>query len=102
MMVRLTKIATRQLRGILAYVSADNPLAADKIVARMEEIQDFLSANPYAGRILSHGRLRRFPVRPFPYLIYYEVSGETVRILRIRHAAQFRKAFHESASAFRR
>jgi toxin ParE1/3/4 len=102
MKVHLTKVATRQLRAILAHVAAENPVAAEEIVARMEEIQEFLGANPYAGYALPRNRLRRFPVRPFSYLIYYEVSEETFRIIRVRHAALFRKAVQEAASVFRR
>jgi plasmid stabilization system protein ParE len=65
-------------------------------------VAHFLGENPGAGYKLPHGRLRRFTVRPFPYLIYYEVFGETVRIVRVRHAAQFRKAFHDAAREFQR
>jgi plasmid stabilization system protein ParE len=41
-------------------------------------------------------------LRPFPYLIYFEVSGQTVRIVRVRHSAQYRRAFHEPALPFQR
>ena len=80
---------------------AENPAAAERIAARIDEIRDFLGRNPHAGYRLPHSRLRRFPVRPFPYLIYFEVSGQTVRIIRIRHAAQYRRAFHEEVIPFR-
>jgi plasmid stabilization system protein ParE len=100
MRVRLTKVATRQLDALLAYVARENPAAGQRIAARIDEIRDFLGRNPHAGYKLSRGRLRRFPVRPFPYLIYFEASGQTVRIIRIRHAAQYRRAFHEAAFSF--
>jgi toxin ParE1/3/4 len=102
MRVLLTKVAVRQLEAILAYVAAQNPSAAQRIAARVEEIKEFLNANPHAGYKLPRGRLRRFPVRPFPYLIYFEVSGQTVRIVRIRHAARYRRAFHEATRPFAR
>lgn len=101
MQVRLTTVATRQLEAILAYVAAENPAAARRIADRIDEIREFLSRNPHAGYRLPRGRLRRFAVRPFPYLIYYEISGQTVRIIRIRHAARYRRAFHEPAVLFR-
>jgi len=102
MRVVLTKVATRQLEAILAYVAAENPMAAQRIVARVEQVRDFLSRNPHAGYKLPHGRLRRFPLRPFPYLLYFEVCGETVHIIRVRHSARYRRAFHEAELPFER
>ena len=61
-----------------------------------------LADHPRIGRKISGGRLRRLPVTPYPYIIYYEVSGQTVRIARVRHAARYRRAFREAQAAFRR
>jgi plasmid stabilization system protein ParE len=101
MQVILTKPAVRQLAAILAHIAAENPTAAKRFADRIGEIKHFLSANPNSGFMLPHGRLRRFPVHPYPYLIYFETSAHAVRIVRIRHAARYRRAFHEPARAFR-
>jgi len=67
---------------------------------RVEEVSQFLADNPGAGFKLPHRRLRRFPVRPYPYLIYFERAKHAIRIVRIRHAARYRPAFHEQPHAF--
>jgi plasmid stabilization system protein ParE len=91
-----------QLREIHDYVAKDNLAAADAIVSRIEHLTGLLADNPYMGRRLTRGRRRRLTVAPYPYLIYYEIVGDTVRILSIRHAARFRRAFQEPRRAFAR
>ncbi len=100
MRVVFTFQARVQLREIHAYIVRDRPLAADEVIARIEHVAGALGVNPHIGRKISGSRLRRFPVRPYPYLIYYEVVGETVRVIRIRHAARFRQAFQEAQQVF--
>jgi toxin ParE1/3/4 len=91
-----------QLQEIHAYVAGDNLAAADAIVSRIEYLTGLLADNPYMGRKLTRGRRRRLTITPYPYLIYYEVVGDTVRILRVCHAARFRRAFQEPQQAFAR
>jgi len=100
MPAQLTAVATRQLRAILSYVATENPAAASRIAARIEELRMLLGDNPNMGYKLPHGRLRRFPLRPYPYLIYFEVTKGEARIVRIRHAARYRPAFHERRRPF--
>jgi len=94
--------ARAQLRAIHDHIAKDNPIAARAVVARAEEIAELLGRNPDIGRKLPHGRLRRFPVKPYPYLIYYEVAGQFVRIICVRYAARRRPTFHEPAPPFAR
>ena len=101
MRVRFTLGARRQIAAIHAYIAAESPSGADSVVARIEEIAEMLGQHPKMGRKLPVGRLYRFPVRPYPYLIYYTVSGSEVRIVRVRHSARYRAAFHESEREFR-
>jgi toxin ParE1/3/4 len=93
--------ARKQLKGIYDFIAQDNETAARAVVARVEQIAMLLGANPRMGRKLPRGRLRRFPVHPFPYLIYYEIRGKDLRIIRVRHAARFRRALHDPEQAFR-
>jgi plasmid stabilization system protein ParE len=100
MKVSLTKGATRQLQAIFAYTADENPIVAARIVERVVELRTLLGENPYVGRKLPHRRLRWFPLTPFPYLVYYEISGQTVRIVRIWHMRRRRSALHEAAAQF--
>jgi toxin ParE1/3/4 len=97
----LTSQALRQLSAIFAHVASENPAAARRIVDRIEHIRFLLSEHPRLGRKLPRSRLRRFPVHPHPYLIYYEILGDDVRIIRVRHAARFRRAFHDPDRPFK-
>jgi plasmid stabilization system protein ParE len=102
MKVFLTFRARTELRNIQDYIAKGNVTAASAVIARIEKVAKALADQPYMGRKLSRGCRRRLTVTPYPYLIYYEVVGDTVRILSIRHAARYRAAFQESARAFGR
>jgi plasmid stabilization system protein ParE len=100
MRVVFTFQARVQLEKIHSYIARENASAADVVAARVGEVANALGDQPYMGRKVPRSRLRRFPVHPYPYLIYYEVAGDTVRIVRIRHAARYRAAFQEPVRAF--
>ena len=92
--------ARKQLQEIHDYVAKDNLAAADAIVSRMEYLAGLLAGSPHMGRKLIRGRRRRLTVTPYPYLMYYEVMGDTVRILSVRHTARHRGVFQEAERAF--
>jgi addiction module RelE/StbE family toxin len=92
--------ARAEMQSIYAYIARDNRSAAENVRARIESLAEKLRDQPYMGQKISGSRRRRFPVTPYPYLIYYEVAGDTVRVLRIRHAARYRAAFQEPVRAF--
>jgi plasmid stabilization system protein ParE len=101
MRVVFTFRSRMQLQDIHDYIARDSVSAADTVVARVEHVANSLSANSHIGRKIG-SRLRRLPVPPYPYLIYYEVVETTVRIVRVRHAARYRQAFQEPARVFAR
>lgn len=94
--------ARKQLAAIHDHIARDNVAAARAVVVRVEAVAEFLGANPDADYKLPRGRLRRFPVHSYPYLIYYEVVRSEVRVLRVRHATRYRLAVHEPVPAFAR
>jgi toxin ParE1/3/4 len=100
MRVYLTRAATRQVDAILVHLNSENPAAARKFVNRMEEIRQLLLSHPDIGRKIPRRRLRRFPLHPFPYLIYYEMRGQAVRIVRVWHCARKSAAFHDLPRPF--
>lgn len=95
MLVRFTPTALKQLDEICAYIAKDNPSAAIKVRARIEYVAAHFGDNPEMGRAIFEGRIRWFTVKPYPYLIYYRIRNGEVHILRIRHGARRRSAFHE-------
>jgi plasmid stabilization system protein ParE len=100
MRVRFLPRARAQLGEIHEYVALENLFSANAIVMRVETIADLLSKNPRLGRVISPSGVRAFPVRPYPYVIYYRIRSD-VEILRVRHAARRRLQFHDPSSDYR-
>jgi toxin ParE1/3/4 len=100
MRVYLTRAATRQVEAILIYLSSENPAAAERFANRMEDVRQLLLSHPGMGRKIPRRSLRRFPLHPFPHLVYYEVRGQAVRIVRVWHSARKRAAFHDLPRPF--
>ena len=92
MTVEFGRRATTQLEAIFSYIAKDNPRAAAKVVARIEEVADLLGDFPETGQPASREpRLRWIAVPRTPYLIFYTIlRGRTVRIVRVIHGARQR------------
>lgn len=99
---RFTPGAYAQLAQIHAHIAADNAQAAEEVVKRIESVAALLGERPHIGHKLRYRSERVFPVRPYPYLIFYRLAGGRVHITRIRHAARRRPALQEPAIEFRR
>ena len=44
-----------------------------------------LANTPLIGERIGDGEFRRLPLAPFPYLVVYTISGDTVLVVRIPH-----------------
>jgi toxin ParE1/3/4 len=88
MKLRFGRGALSDLEGIFAYIAADNPDAAARLVARIEEVTKRIAASPFMGQATRRSRFRRFPVGN--YLIVYEVGRDEVIIHYVRHGARRR------------
>ncbi len=84
-----TPLADADLADIWSYIACDNPRAADRLIRQISDTFDLLAANPGLGIRQDDIRpgLRCKPVRR-NYLIFYEVAGNDLRILRILHGAR--------------
>jgi toxin ParE1/3/4 len=75
------------LAAIYAYES--NPKAAQAVKYRIQETIQRLADHPYMGRPSDRlANLRVKPIVRYPYLVFYSLSGDEVRIVHIRHAAR--------------
>jgi toxin ParE1/3/4 len=88
MKLRYERGALADVGEIFAYIAADNPAAAARLVARIEEAARRIAAAPYMGEATRHSRFRRFPVGN--YLIVDEVGADEVVIHYVRHGARRR------------
>ena len=55
---------------------------------RIQKMIDVLSLFPNIGAATSDPTILRLPIGPYPYLVFYEVTGDEVIVHAIRHAAR--------------
>jgi toxin ParE1/3/4 len=79
----------RQLTIIAAYIAADNPQAASKLIKAIKKSARHLRQNPFMGRRTEFEGVRELVAHP-NYLLSYRVSSEAVEIAQVWHAAQQR------------
>jgi toxin ParE1/3/4 len=88
MKLRYERGALADLDEIFAYIAADNPEAAARLVARIEQVAARIAASPHMGEATRKSSFRRFPIGN--YLIVYEVTKDEVIIHYVRHGARRR------------
>jgi plasmid stabilization system protein ParE len=85
--LKITSRAWLDLRDIVAYISKDNPTAADRVGAELLNRAEPLVRFPELGKRVSGKTDIRVLVQR-PILIFYRVEHETVRILRFWHSSR--------------
>lgn len=87
MRVVWTKTALRGVWRAYDYLADFNPRAAVHLAESLLAAGDSLENFPLRGRLV-RGTVMRELVSVSPYIIRYRVAGDTVIILRVRHAAR--------------
>ena len=88
MRVRWTTTAAADLAHIVEYIRQDNPAAARRVAQTIYQSIARLRKFPDVGRIGLAENTRELVFSPWPYIAVYEIIGDQVQVLRIRHAAQ--------------
>jgi addiction module RelE/StbE family toxin len=83
-----TRRALRRLDEIGAYIAAQNPAAASKVVGRIATAAQRLNEYPNSGRLGRLNNTRELVLAEIPYIIPYRVIGDRVHIITVLHAAQ--------------
>lgn len=78
--------AIDQLDLIVAYIELFDPIAAERIGDRLFALGESLRDFPYRGRPAGNGARELVTVPP--YVLRYQIDGEKVSILSIRHGAR--------------
>ncbi|MBE1706192.1 MULTISPECIES: type II toxin-antitoxin system RelE/ParE family toxin [Mesorhizobium] len=86
--IRWTKRALRRLDEIGAHIEKDSPEAASRVIARILSAAELLTQQPAMGRVGRIKATRELVLVDIPYIVPYRVSGNTVEILTVIHAAQ--------------
>jgi toxin ParE1/3/4 len=84
--VAWTREALVHLELIRAYIRQFDPDAARRFARRLIDAGESLRDFPDRGRPAGDGK-RELPIVP-PYVIRYEIHGEVVYIVSIRHSRQ--------------
>lgn len=85
--IRWTVRALRRLDEIGAYIEADDPDAAARVVARLVASVDMLAELPAAGRIGRIAGTREIVLSDIPYIIPYRVRQD-IESITVMHASQ--------------
>jgi addiction module RelE/StbE family toxin len=88
MRVRWTSAAADDLSKIVDYIRRDNPAAARRVAKTVFNGVTQLRKFPHIGRMGLADNTRELIFTPLPYIVVYEILGDQVHVLRIRHAAQ--------------
>ena len=78
--------ALSDLVAIRAYIGQFSPLASQRMARRLRSAGDSLANHPDRGRLVS-ATIRELVIIS-PYIIRYQIVGDVVTIIRIRHAAR--------------
>ena len=83
-----TRRALARLDQIGAYIAADNPDAAARVVAQIVASVNGLAEFPASGRPGRIKTTRELVISGLPYIVPYRVTVVTVEILTVMHSAQ--------------
>ena len=88
------------LDGAAGYIAGENPAAAQRFVAAVEQTIELLSRAPQIGQPLAttkYPKLRRMSVCGFRvYQLFYEFAQDEVRVHRLVHGSRDLPAVLES------
>jgi len=90
MTIRWTQPANDDFLGIIAWIAANNPVAASSVGRRILDAVEWLDDFPFRGRLGRSSGTRELVISGLPYLVVYSVESadrRTVVILRVLHGA---------------
>ena len=88
MRVRWVRAALADLHQAHAYIAADNPAAARRLVLRVQETVARLSSLPNLGRPGRVDGTRELTIANTRFFVVYRTAQSDVDILRILHTAR--------------
>ena len=87
MTIQWAEDAVRQLTAAHAYVAADNPRAADRLLLQITQAVKLLGSYPSAGRDGRVANTRELVIANTPYIVAYRIENKNmVQILAVLHS----------------
>lgn len=93
MKLRYTLRAVADIDAIGSYLRERSPAGASRVRRALCTTIDLIVAHPNCGRLQTTPTVRKFPLRRYPYVIYYtaDPARDEIVILTIRHTARRRQ-----------
>ena len=88
MRVRWTSAAAEDLENIANYLFEKTPENAPRLIREIYGAPSALKSFPKRGRVGKKEGTRELVMPSLPYVIVYQVRGDTVHIVRILHTSQ--------------
>jgi len=88
MQLRWTASAANDLEVIAEYLFEKSPQNAAQLIRKIYEAPSSLTSYPNLGCLGKKDGTRELVLAPLPYIVIYQVAGDTVFVLRILHGAQ--------------
>jgi len=88
MRVRWTRTALQALDEIADRIAQSRPMAARRVVDRIQKSVDHLARHPLMGRKGRVPGTRELVIPRDPFIIPYRVKEETIEILHVLHTAR--------------
>ena len=85
MKLRYARRARTDIDGIHEYIAQYDQRAASSVARHIRSAAQLLAKYPGLGRATDIPGARVFPIAPFPYLIYYRMTDDTLEIVHVRH-----------------
>lgn len=82
--------AVRDLDRIQEYLIERSPQAAERIWRRIHQRVGLQAHIPFAAPIYGEGPVRMLVVTGTPYLVFYVLDGDVLRVEQVLHGAQAR------------
>ena len=83
-----SKRSAQDLLDIEDYIAKDNQVAADAVVAHIQQRALLLESDPLLGKRRLTSSHRELVLTRFPFTIIYRVSGNTVLVSRVLQQRQ--------------
>jgi len=80
-----SRLALNDFEDATDYIAKDNPQAAHEVAARIHEAARRLCEYPYIGHPGDDPEQREWLVSRTPYVLIYEIHGDTVYVARVWH-----------------
>ena len=88
---RLLEFSARSIRDVTsieAYIIADNPRAAEKVVITLYKTAEQLESNPTLGHVGRCPGTRELVLARYPYTLIYRLTTNKICVLAVLHQSR--------------